>query len=113
MRDKAQTPTNTDNVTYTSHNTSVKNTLTFEDSTIVVPVHCRYDYCNSQFFNKLPYGVLQRYKDDIYKLIFYHKLKYSTDIYIETTEHNMRVFSSFLKRENNVQNKSFVGGLME
>jgi len=116
MRDKAQTPTDTPIVTYNSkHSTNapVKNTLSFDDGTIVVPVHCRYDYCNSVFFKRLPYGILQKYKDDIYKLIFYHELNYSTDIYIETTEHNMRIFSSFLPNNQESHKNSLVGGFME
>ena len=116
MRDKAQTPTDTSSMTYASkhsNNAPIKNTLTFDDSTIVVPVHCRYDYCDSVFFKRLPYGILEKYKDDIYKLIFYHELKYSTDIYIETTEHNMRIFASFLNTNQESRKNSLVGGLME
>ena len=96
--------------TTTAHN---GNTLTFDDATIIVPISCRYDYCDSKFFKKLPYGVLQKYKDDIYKLVFYHKLKYSTNIYIETTEHNMQMFSSFLHQYNKRENKSMLGGIIE
>jgi len=114
MRDKANVPSQNTTVSYAVKNddTTQKKALTFDDNTIVVPINCRYDYCNSRFFKKLPYGVLQRYNDDLYKLVFYHKLKYSTNIYIETTEHNMRVFSTFLKT-NTPQNKSFTGRFME
>jgi len=115
MRDKAEIPSNTPTVSHVvdKDSTSPSKVLTFDDNTIVVPIHCRYDYCYSRYFKRLPYGVLERYKDDIYKLVFYHKLKYSTDIYIETTEQNMRIFSSFLNNSANKQNKSFVGGLMD
>ena len=114
LKDKSKTTPNTTTVSHAIKNdtSSSTNALTFDDNTIVVPIHCKYDYCDSKYFKKLPYGVLQRYKDDIYKLVFYHKLKYSTDIYIETTEHNMRIFSSF-SNNNTSQNKSFVGGFME
>lgn len=113
MRDKDKTSSNITTVSHATNNVSSDTkALTFDDNTIVVPIHCRYDYCDSKFFKKLPYGVLERYKDDIYKLVFYHKLKYSTDIYIETTEHNMRIFSAFSKNTS-AQNKSIVGGFME
>ena len=115
MRDKSKSVADTSATVHdTSHikNTSSKNILSVDDNTIIVPVHCRYDYCDSIFFKKLPYSVLQRYKNEIYKLVFYHKLKYSTDIYLETTEHHMRIFSAFSK-SNTSQTKSFVGGLIE
>lgn len=117
MKSKSKPASQTQTAVHVSKGSSkssiTQNTLTFDDATIVVPVTCRYDYCDSTFFKRLPYGVLQRYKDDIYKLIYYHKLKYSTDIYIETTEHNMQVFSSFLSHQNQSKNKSLVGGFME
>ena len=116
MKNKSEPTTTTQTVTHakTITNTSASpNSLTFDDATIIVPVSCRYDYCDSKFFKKLPYGVLERYKDDVYKLIFYHKLKYSTNIYIETTEHNMQMFSSFLDNQFSNKNKSFLGGFSE
>ncbi|MBA1420895.1 MAG: hypothetical protein FAF03_08595 [Epsilonproteobacteria bacterium] len=116
MKKKSDPGTKTQTVlhTKTTTNTSTsQNSLTFDDATIIVPVSCRYDYCDSKFFKKLPYGLFRKYKDDIYKLVFYHELKYSTNIYIETTEHNMQMFSSFLNTQNNVKNKSMIGGILE
>jgi hypothetical protein len=114
MRDKATAPSTT-TVSHVIKNDNASSTkaLTFDDNTIVVPIHCRYDYCDSKFFKRLPYGVLERYKDDIYKLVFYHKLKYSTDIYIETTEHNMKIFSTFSSSIKDAKGKSIVGDFME
>ena len=115
MRDKSTVSPNTSTVSHIINNdkTSTEKVLTFDGNTIVVPIHCRYDYCYSKFFKRLPYGVLERYKDDIFKLVFYHKLKYSIDIYIETTEENMMMFSSFLEYKNDSKDKPFAGGLLE
>ena len=115
MRNKAKTPSNATTVSHVIKNddTSSTKSLIFDDATIIVIVSCKYDYCNSRFFKKLPYGVLQRYKNDIYKLVYSRKLKYSINFYIETTKQNMQIFSSFLPYQYNTRTKPLVGGLME
>jgi hypothetical protein len=72
--------------------------------TIIVPVHCRLDYCNSSYFKKLPYQLLQKYNKKLYELIYFKELKYSTDIYLETTENAMKIFSAF-STQKNIKNK--------
>jgi len=67
----------------------------YGDEAIVVPVICRNDYCSSPYFDHLPYGVLKKYKNDLFKFIYYDRLKYSTVVYIETTARNMKLFSPF------------------
>jgi zona occludens toxin len=76
------------------------------ENKIIIPVSCRNDYCSSKFFQRLPYGVLKKYKDDLFRIIYFKNLKYSTDLYIETTEENMKVFSPF--SSSAVSKKSFL-----
>ncbi len=71
--------------------------------TIIVPVYCRNDYCSSTYFHDLPYSLLRKYKDQLFRIVYSEDHFYSTDVYLETTARSMRMFSSFLP--NNKLNK--------
>jgi len=77
------------------------NDYSMTDDTIILPVQCKYDYCDSKYFKRLPYALLQKYNKKIFEFVYFKKLNYSTDIYIQTTKQNMRIFSTFLKDKAN------------
>ncbi len=83
------------------------------ENTIIVPVHCRNDYCQSTYFRDLPYSLLHNYLDQTFRIVYAEDHLYSTDIYIETTAQAMKMFSSFLPdKDTDKKNKSFLQGVI-
>lgn len=104
MGNNSQTPQVTTTKTLTASsphdNKSLSKLSYMGEDTIIVPVHCRLDYCNSSYFKHLPYQILQKYNKKFYELIYFKELKYSTDIYLETTDETMKMFSAFSERKH-------------